>query len=217
MYTCERCGNVSLTKYGSGRFCCRACANARTHTDSTKHKISASLVGRESPLKTPTYKACVICNTPFLLDRPSSKRACCSPVCSRVRKLQLMPVCGRLSAASQQRRSKNEILFAELCAKYFNGVICNVPMFNGWDADIILPEQQIAVMWNGIWHYKQVTKAHSLKQVQNRDRIKLKHIREAGFVSYVIQDMGSHDVDFVQTQFEIFLRWTSELAITHPS
>ena len=35
-------------------------------------------------------------------------------------------------------------------------------MFNGWDADVILPDLKIAIMWNGIWHYKQVRKNHNV-------------------------------------------------------
>lgn len=49
-------------------------------------------------------------------------------------------------------------------------------MFNGWDADIIIPNIKVAVLWNGKWHYEQIKKGHSVKQVQNRDKIKLKEI-----------------------------------------
>ena len=43
-HKCERCGDVMTTKFGSGRFCSRACANARELSDETKAKISQSLV-----------------------------------------------------------------------------------------------------------------------------------------------------------------------------
>lgn len=32
----------------------------------------------------------------------------------------------------------------------------NKPMFNGWDADVLIFDFNIAVMWNGKWHYVQV-------------------------------------------------------------
>lgn len=41
-HVCERCGKVMTEKYGSGRFCCRSCANARHHSEDTKQKIKAS-------------------------------------------------------------------------------------------------------------------------------------------------------------------------------
>ena len=39
-HACEKCGKVMTEKFGSGRFCSRACANARVHTDSTRKKLS---------------------------------------------------------------------------------------------------------------------------------------------------------------------------------
>ena len=46
---CERCNKIMLEKFGSGRFCSRACANSKVHSDETKKKISATL---ESTLQT---------------------------------------------------------------------------------------------------------------------------------------------------------------------
>jgi len=75
-------------------------------------------------------------------------------------------------------------------------------MFNGWDADIVLPKYKLAIMWNGVWHYKDnIRKGHSLRQVQNRDKIKLKEIRAAGYEPYVIKDMGAHNPVFVEEEF----------------
>lgn len=41
--TCERCGKVMTTKFGSGRFCSTFCARSRAKTEGTKQKISATL------------------------------------------------------------------------------------------------------------------------------------------------------------------------------
>lgn len=40
---CENCGSEHDGSFGSGRFCSRACANTRHHSDETKMKISESL------------------------------------------------------------------------------------------------------------------------------------------------------------------------------
>lgn len=46
-HKCERCGEIMTTKFGSGRFCSRACANARDHSEETKEKISQALIKPE--------------------------------------------------------------------------------------------------------------------------------------------------------------------------
>lgn len=114
---------------------------------------------------------------------------------------------GKKSAKMQAetRRSKNEILFAQLCEAHFKNVVCNQALFNGWDADVILLDEKIAVLWNGRWHYEQIAKGHSIAQVQNRDKIKVAEIERAGFTPYIIKDMGRHDPDFVQKEFEKFI------------
>lgn len=42
-HTCEKCGKIMTEKYGSGRFCSRACANSHTRTEESKEKTSKSL------------------------------------------------------------------------------------------------------------------------------------------------------------------------------
>ena len=42
-HTCERCGKVMTEKFGSGRFCSRACANSRERSDEIKSKIRKTL------------------------------------------------------------------------------------------------------------------------------------------------------------------------------
>ena len=78
-------------------------------------------------------------------------------------------------------------------------------MFNGWDADVILTDQKIAVLWNGKWHYEEIMEGTSLKQIQTRDKIKMKEIERAGYRVYVVKDMGKHDPQFVESAFESFL------------
>lgn len=102
---------------------------------------------------------------------------------------------------SATRRSKNEIAFCELCKTRFNNVKNNLQLFNGWDADIILLDQKIAILWNGAWHYKQISTQSSLACIQNRDRIKIAEITKAGFTPYVIKDMGKASKTKVQTEF----------------
>jgi len=126
------------------------------------------------------------------------------PISGRISPEQLSSN-GRKAASSQQRRSKNEIYFGELCSKQFDNILYNEIIFNGWDADIILPDLKIAILWNGAWHYKKITEKHSLEQVQNRDRSKINEIKKAGYTPYIICDMGKFKKSFVEEQFKLFI------------
>ena len=72
-YICEHCGKVveDENKYGSGRFCCRACANARKHSVETKQKISAGVLKE-------TECECQYCGKKFnnLTAKASHERLC---------------------------------------------------------------------------------------------------------------------------------------------
>lgn len=115
-------------------------------------------------------------------------------------------ISGRKSASAQSRRSKNEILFCSLCESYFKDVKNNIPIFNGWDADVIIEDLKIAVLWNGIWHYKKVNAKHSLLQVQTRDKFKIKQIIKCGYTPYIIKDVGKHNINFVKEEFDKFIK-----------
>lgn len=102
-----------------------------------------------------------------------------------------------------------------MCKEIFNDVTTNEPIFNGWDSDVIIHDLKVAVLWNGKWHYEKITKEHSVKQVQNRDYIKIKEIENKGYLPYIIKDMGKYNKKFVEKQFASFLKinivgWTGE-------
>jgi len=113
---------------------------------------------------------------------------------------------GRATRDLEIRRSKNEIHFANLCLQYFKNVKTNEAIFNGWDADVVIEDLKVAVLWNGIWHYKKITKKHSLKQTKNRDKIKKIEVEKLGYTPYIIKDLGKYDVIFVEEEFKKFLK-----------
>lgn len=134
------------------------------------------------------------------------RRRTCNEICLKVS----LSSAGRKSASLQSkvRRSINEIDFADKCKEKFQNVLTNIPMFNGWDADVILPDIKVAILWNGPWHYKKITKRHSVAQVQNRDQYKIRMIKESGYYPYVIKDMGKKNKKFVTKQFNQFLEFS---------
>lgn len=84
-------------------------------------------------------------------------------------------------------RSKNEIKLFEMLNIKFK-CLHNVKMFNGRDADIIIPSLKLAILWNGIWHYEQVIKNRSLLQMKNIDDYKLRQIIKCGYNFIIIKD-----------------------------
>jgi hypothetical protein len=154
---------------------------------------------------------CTICESEF--NHYQRHKKTCSNDCKKIALVRAGSKGGRKSVLSQQKRSKNEIYFYELCTTKFTNVLHNEQLFNGWDADVILPDFKIAILWNGIWHYKKVYKKHSLEQQMSRDKIKIKEIIGLNFVPYVIKDMGKHNKDKVEKEFDIFCKWLDEKRI----
>lgn len=119
---------------------------------------------------------------------------------------------GNNSMLTLNRRSKAEIYFSELCIEYFSkpAITCNEQFFidkNGgkWDADIILHHLKIAILYNGIFHYKKVYKHQKLERMIAKDRLKEKIIIDNGYTYYTVKDLGGFNKKFVETEFDLFI------------
>lgn len=230
-FICEKCNNEfvkSLTdkeyknyiKYHQHIYCSRSCANSRNHSKQVKQNISNKLKNLYKNKITHTNKIriCKVCNNEYtLLTNLSATKKFCSQECYQYYKkhrkdflseetIKKYRECGHklVSILKDTKRSKNEIGFYELCKKEFINVTHNEPIFNGWDADIIIHDLKIAILWNGRWHYEKLTKTHSVQQVQNRDNIKINEIKKCGYYPYIIKDMGKYSVKKIQYEWEIF-------------
>lgn len=157
-------------------------------------------------------KICIACKKEFKVAMARKNQKVCNVDCRRLLEKQkaaegyykkLGHIGGCASAAVQVKRSKNEVMFAELCENTFEfeDVRCNEPIFEGWDSDVILLTMKIAIAWNGIWHYKQVRKDHDLDATRRRDAHKKKIIQKMGFTYYIIKDMGGFSKKLVETEF----------------
>lgn len=217
---CERCGkpfslDVPLYEYKRRHhlYCSRSCANTRTHSNETREKISLSLRRNSTG-----QRCCVDCGRPLTSHRVKGRSGYCRKCVTRHRTLtpegrQRLHLSGIKSAQTQKdtRRSKNEIAFYEKCKGRFKDVAHNLAMFNGWDADVIIKDHRIAVLWNGPWHYRQLTKQHSVPQVQNRDRLKIEEIKKCGYVPYIIEDLGKFSPAKVDEEFSKFEKFVEGL------
>ncbi len=225
---CENCGKVIDGSYGSGRFCNKQCATAygnlhrAPRSEESKKKTSISVKKNHNSNR--KLYTCIVCNKQYFYfkDIIGCTRKMCSEKCREYYQLHFRDFLSQdalkkisnggkhsCNIQSEQRRSKNEKLFCTLCENFFNieNVFHNKPIFNGWDADIILPKIKYAILWNGKWHYEQIKKQHSVKQVQNRDNIKINEIKKCGWIPYVIKDMGKYNKAFVNEQFNIFINY----------
>ena len=206
---CEICNKEFIAKMGT-RFCSSKCSHSRKQTEETKNKIKNSVkLNYIKNGKSEQVKFCKDCNKKL---KKHSKAEYCK-ICWHKHKIwskeekERQSIAGRYAASCIKRRSKNEIAFCELCEKHFNDVKHNEAIFNGWDVDIIIEDLKIAILWNGKWHYEKILEKHSLEQVQNRDKIKIKEIENAGYTPYIIKDLGSANDEKVNNEFKIFLEY----------
>lgn len=206
---CKQVCQIKKSK-SNNNFCSRSCSAKfnnriidRTLSEESKNKIRQKLQ---------KSKKCINCDTIIT----GLRRKTCSKKCLD----NISVIYGRkggrkggvASAAKQVRRSKGEIMFADLCIGYYGkeNILCNENIFkdkngNFWDADIIIENLKIAILYNGIWHYQQVRKNHNLLQVQTRDKLKHQIINDNGYQYYIVKDIGKFNKKFVQEQFDLFL------------
>lgn len=200
------------------KFCCRSCANGKGIPKYIRDKTIKKIpIKGKKYIKQYKFKPSTINNDIWILDtefyKTNRKNTHKNRYISEETRKKLS-LAGRKSAAKQfmLKRSKCEIEFYQLCEKYFNHVEHNKPIFNGWDADILLLDLKIAIQWNGPWHYKQISKKKtaSLAAIQNRDKIKRQEIEKAGWSLYIIKDQDSHKntqkrLFFVKNHFDRFI------------
>lgn len=240
---CNECGNrlnVEEREYlfpqKEKYFCDRKCANKRNDDKSeTKsiicmkcnklnqiNKRSRQKICNECKIK-PKRRlrdiinfTCKTCNKQFQ-DKKKTRVFCSNSCSTKFKNKEFnMNFHGGLKSVQSQstsRRSKNEIAFANLCIEKFSNVLTNEPIFNGWDADIIIEDIKVAILWNGKWHYEQISKSKSLSQIQNRDRIKIEEIKKSGYTPYVIKDMGKENSQKVSSEWEEFNKWILQPSI----
>ena len=224
--TCTKCSKViqrvasDLPKSGSV-FCSPSCSakyNNRNREVPVK-KIFKCACGVEVPVKfseptcckkclvknrtRPNVSICIKCKESFLSTSRPGRRKYCDKCLNILRSDN-----GREQGKKQNtnRRSKNEILFAELCKSVFECVLENPKIFNGWDADVVIEDLKVAILWNGKWHYEKLRKNHHIKMVQNRDSIKQREIEKTGYTCYIIKDEGRHNEEFVKNEFNKFIQ-----------
>lgn len=196
---CLNCQTLFIAKSGStGKFCSSSCSakfnNKKRGKQSPEHvlkrtqkrieTISNGFYQAARPFVSITYTHCTNCDK-LMAARINRVRKTCSKECRDQRR----SYCGKQLAQAISNRSKAEDALYQLCLTLPTSVFPNYIIQDGWDADIVMPDIKLAIAWNGPWHYKEIVGlTHSLKQVQNRDRIKQKLFEQLGWTFVIFED-----------------------------
>lgn len=205
---CEYCEKEYRIKTEKQKFCSKECNLKNINENKKGNKVRKE-------------KKCENCKKSFI-SKNKKQKLCgieCAKEYNRRDKKEIINrgrKGGLISAGKQQRRSKGEKYLSELCEEYFGkeNIKCNERKFkdkknNLWDADIIIENIKLAILYNGIWHYKKINKKHKLKQVKMRDKLKEKIIIENNYNYYIIKDLGSYNKKFVEEEFKKLIKYIS--------
>lgn len=217
-FNCKKCdqnyelilSEKDFIKQEYRKYCTRSCANSRVMTEDRRQNISISMMSINTCKI--FYRKCHCGKLMTLRNNKKHHKQYCSEDCLAYRKMLSEKARNRKTC----KRSKNEILFSKLCISFFDNVECNVPIFNGWDADVVIHDLKIAILWNGKWHYEKCSLKHSVKQVQNRDAIKTDEIINCGYTPYVIKDLGKFNSQKVKNEFMLFVASIGSAPIISP-
>jgi len=187
--TCTYCGAEYKPWSRKQRYCSRGCSNkdrgkcSKTRRENIRKAIREK-VGTSAFFSFDSQKLypriCRVCKK-LILDEKHTKT--CSHRCAKTLRLKTV----RKRGVGRVRRSKAEIQLFNLMSQEYD---CehNKPIFNGFDADIIIHDLKLAIEWNGPWHYKKMMASHSFRAVKVKDQKKVKEILKRGYRFLVVKD-----------------------------
>lgn len=204
---CLLCEELHKNK---NNFCCKRCARSYSTRFDDKTETKSAKCTSCNKIKRVNKRASAkgyLCNECLFISRtceycekafkshPKRIGRFCSRDCVRqfnTRNTNMGSLGGIASASKRVLRSKDEIALYNLIDENFHfNLRHNEPVLESvvWDADIIIDEIKTVILWNGPWHYKEMgLNNHSLKQVQNRDRIKTSLFQKNGWTVIVYRD-----------------------------
>lgn len=140
-HKCECCNKIMTEKFGSGRFCSRACANKRVHSDTTKQKLSIKsklaspkLQAERRAINEAIYlqnpKLCIVCDE--IIPYDLRERNTCSDTCYR----QLRADIRVTTMETQGIHSGFNTTFLKSSFRYgfYKGIKCD----SGWELAFLL-------------------------------------------------------------------------------
>lgn len=219
-HKCEKCGKIMAEKFGSGRFCCRACANSKEHSEETKEKISLSLnnnqIFKQNKLKihNKVYldyqknpKKCIICNKIIPFEKRFNKCLCGDPECHK----QYMSLALKKAHAEgrhagfiyHNQESYPEKYFKQILLTYNIPFESQFPVYNGknyYHLDFKLYDN-IDLEIDGRLHEDEKQKV--------ADQIRDNFMISCGYKIYRFKWVDPKKVEYMQYKIEEFLNWLS--------
>lgn len=224
-HTCEHCGKLMTEKYGSGRFCCKACANTRkpsieqraktsksvqeyyyTHERTANQKAAIRKLGSRQRDHRHNIVQCCWCGKSIDITgkkKTKSGRYYCNGTCRNLHLNKLKEIGGINNGLNV---SNWELIFRNLLNKYSIPFEANKRdlLPSGLEVDFWLPEQQVAVELNGIWHYSIKPyngNEEKFKKRLEKDQQKIAEITQLGYKLYVFEDRNISDFKIFFTEF----------------
>lgn len=212
--SCRQCNTLFSYQDRFKKFCSHTCSanhyNARRGPMSEEQRgklrqrakeYYSKRTHKKVPIRTVQFICCVCHN---IVERPKLRKTCSSE-CFVIHRANVARANTKLPSL---KRSKDEIKLFELCNKLYPNVRHNSIIADGWDADIIFDDYKLAILWNGPWHYQQMPLSnHSLLQVQNRDKIKIKLFESLGWTVLVFEDRY-HTPASAFTEIQRCIKWS---------
>lgn len=197
MKKCLHCQTEIPYQKRRNKFCNSSCFASHSNKisprigkrpDSMRAAMSVAIKKWHELKGIPSQHRCAACGNEIDWNWKAPRKTC-SPECKKILIQMGGSKGGRKSAESRKLRSSDEIKLYVMCSVLDENILHNEKLVDGWDADIIFPKHRIAILWNGAWHYKQLSlKNHSLKQVQNRDRLKKRSLKRHGWRVLIFED-----------------------------
>lgn len=196
----KRCPKCQIEHVNQGTYCSRKCANSRQWTEYDKIKKSQS--AKNSDKVKQSFKkenldfarqcrnfekiewTCIVCNKiMYLTPAGARNRKFCSGTCRNIHNNKL--IFGTRSKAELFLESK----LTELGIEFIHN---DRKLLNGKELDFYLPYFNIAIEWNGIYHYKDVHKKGHLSKIQESDEFKKNECERKGILLLVVKDLNSN-------------------------
>jgi hypothetical protein len=138
---------------------------------------------------------CPVCQKELMITKNEFKtKKYCSRVCRN--KIINKKNNGQRSIAEVFLEKKLKETFPLLTIEFNNRTL-----LNGLELDVYIPSINMAIEWNGIYHYKKIRDNDLFDKTKEKDTRKLLECRELGVYLYVVKDLTSNK-KFIEEETE---------------
>jgi hypothetical protein len=109
-------------------------------------------------------------------------------------------------------RSKAEIYLEERLNNEFPNLMMmfnDRVVLNGKELDVYIPSLNLAIEWNGIYHYKKIRDDESFEKTINKDKQKINECLELGIELYIVKDLTSGK-KFIKEETEKIIKFVKQ-------